>query len=239
MGGIFKRIEKKYLLDKSQYDALMEQIGERLLPDEFGLHTVCNVYFDTKENDLIRRSIEKPKYKEKLRLRSYGIPQTEDTVYLEMKKKYKGTVYKRRVEMPLSVATKYLYQGEYPAEYDCQILKEIDYMIHFYPLYPALYLAYDRQAFLLKEDEELRFTVDRKIRSREERINLLEGDEGETLFEEEKYLIEIKTPYALPVWFANTLSELEIYSNSFSKYGKIYEKRGKDKERLEKCLQVL
>lgn len=228
MNGIFKRVEKKYLLPESRYEALMECLGERITADEYGLHTICNIYYDTNQNDLIRRSIDKPVYKEKFRLRSYGIPQEDSKVYLEIKKKFKGIVYKRRVEMPLAIARDYLSHGRYPREYDCQILREIDYMINYYNLEPHLYLAYDRQAYYVTEDPSIRFTIDQRIRSREDELDLAYGDAGERLFQEDIFLIEIKAPAALPDWFVSALSDLEIYPNSFSKYGKIYTKKIKD-----------
>lgn len=225
MNGIFKRIEKKYLLPVDRFHAFMERLGDWVKQDDYGLHTICNIYYDTDQNDLIRRSIEKPVYKEKFRLRSYGIPTKEDMVYLEIKKKYKGTVYKRRVAMPMLAAKEYLEEGRYPKEYDCQILREIDYMINYYNLKPSLYLAYDRRAFYVVDKPEIRFTMDQKIRSREEQLDLMRGDYGEYLFEEDLRLIEIKAPGALPEWFVEAMCELEVYPNSFSKYGKIYSKK--------------
>lgn len=224
MGGTFKRVEKKYLLTKEQAHELFAVLGDRAVMDAYGLHTVCNIYYDTEMHELVRRSINKPVYKEKLRLRSYGIPSTDSSVYLELKKKWKGTVYKRRTEMPMHTAKAYLERGVYPVEYDCQILKEIDYALHFYPLQPSLFLAYDREAYDLVGQDHVRFTIDRRIRSREEKLDLLGGDGGELLFDEDIRVLELKAPIALPKWFVSLLSELRIYPNSFSKYGSIYKK---------------
>ena len=223
MSGIFKRVEKKYLLTEAQCAELLARIEERIQPDEYSDYTISNVYFDTDCNDLIRTSIEKPPYKEKLRIRAYGTPGPEDTVFLEMKKKWDGVVYKRRVELPYRVAQAYLDEGIYPEEYDGQILREIDHMIKHYDLKPRLFLAYDRLAYVLKEDTGIRFTVDRRIRSRRERIALGAGDDGELLYADGKCLLEIKAPQTLPLWFAQTLAELKIFPRSFSKYGRIYE----------------
>ncbi|HOO80339.1 MAG TPA: polyphosphate polymerase domain-containing protein [Lachnospiraceae bacterium] len=222
MNGIFKRVEKKYILSASQYQTLMQRIGSKVTADGYGLHTICNIYYDSEHNDLIRRSIEKPVYKEKLRLRSYGIPTEGMDVFLELKKKWKGTVYKRRVELPLHVAEEYMENDRYPVVYDCQILREIDYMIHYYRLQPHLYLAYDRQAFYVTDNPEIRFTIDRRIRSRKNQLKLSLQDKGELLFDENAMLMEIKAPGALPEWFVKSLSELAIYPCSFSKYGRIY-----------------
>ena len=129
--GTFKRVEKKYLINKELLEALLTRLGDRVTSDEFGLHAVCNLYFDDDDNDLIRRSIDKPPFKEKIRLRSYGIPSDEEIVFLEIKKKYHGTVYKRRVRIPYKVAMEYIINGIYPKDYDCQILREIDYSINY------------------------------------------------------------------------------------------------------------
>ncbi|MBR3517040.1 MAG: polyphosphate polymerase domain-containing protein [Lachnospiraceae bacterium] len=202
---------------------LMARIRDQIVPDEYSDYTISNVYFDTDCSDLIRTSIEKPPYKEKLRLRAYGTPGPEDEVFLEMKKKWDGVVYKRRVELPYRVAQSYLEEEIYPEAYDCQILREIDHMICHYELKPRLFLAYDRLAYVLKEDRTIRFTIDRNIRSRREHICLGDGDDGELLYEDGRKLLEIKAPLALPLWFAQTLAEMKIFPQSFSKYGRIYE----------------
>lgn len=225
MDGTFKRVEKKYLLTKEQACELSDALGERAVLDAYGLHTVCNIYYDTAVHELARRSIDKPVYKEKLRLRSYGVPTETSEVYLELKKKWKGTVYKRRAEMPLYTAKAYLEHDIYPKDHDCQILREIDYALHFYPLQPSLFLAYDRQAYCLAGQDSVRFTIDRRIRSREDALDLLAGDEGELLFDEDIRVLELKAPFALPKWFVSLLSELRIYPNSFSKYGSIYKEK--------------
>ena len=239
MGNIFKRVEKKYLITGEQTERLLQSLDGRVVPDQYGLHTICNIYFDTEQNELIRRSIDKPVYKEKLRLRSYGIPADESMVFLELKKKWGKTVYKRRVELPLKSAKDYLDEGLYPDEYDCQILREIDYALHFYPLRPSIYIAYDRQAYTLADDEEVRFTVDRSIRSRLKELDLTLGDHGDVLFDEDIRVLELKAPYTLPQWFVSQLSELQIYPNSFSKYGSIYKtlKNAEIKENSS-CLQA-
>ena len=86
---VFKRYEKKYMLTKEQYESFKEDIDDFMKIDEYGLSTICNIYYDTVDYKLISRSIEKPIYKEKIRLRSYGIPTPDSTVFLELKKKYK------------------------------------------------------------------------------------------------------------------------------------------------------
>lgn len=160
-------------------------------------------------------------YKEKLRLRSYGIPQDNDKVYLEIKKKWKGVVYKRRVSMTLEESNRYINHGIKPTT-DCQILREIDYFISFYKPNPKVYLAYDRMALYCMEDPNIRITFDKNIRSRNTNLDLANGDYGNYLLEKDNYLMEIKVPGAYPLWLADILSKLEIYPKSFSKYGKVY-----------------
>lgn len=239
MGNIFKRVEKKYLITGEQTEQLLHALGSRVVPDQYGLHTICNIYFDTETNEMIRRSIDKPVYKEKLRLRSYGIPTDQSMVFLELKKKWGKTVYKRRVEMPLLTAKDYLERGIYPDEYDCQILREIDYALHFYPLQPSIYIAYDRQAYTLADDPEIRFTVDQGIRSRLKELDLTKGDHGNRLFDDDVRVLELKAQAALPQWFVAQLSELCIYPNSFSKYGSIYKAlKNTDLKENGECLQA-
>lgn len=219
----FERVEKKYLMTKEQFDSFLKRTNKLITLDQYGLHTICNIYYDTDTYDLIRYSIGKPKYKEKLRLRSYGIPTKESTVFVELKKKWNGVVFKRRTSMTLAEAQEYLDHGVRPSK-SCQIIKEIDYFLEYYNPAPKLFLAYDRLAFFGNENSEVRITVDQNIRSRTTELDLSMGDKGERLMEDELYLMEVKVPGAFPLWLANILSELEIYPVSFSKYGNIYKK---------------
>lgn len=237
---IFRRVEKKYLLTEEQCEALKTAISAYMNADRYGLHTICNVYYDTDQDDLIRASIEKPIYKEKFRLRSYGIPGGEDTVFLEMKKKYKGMVYKRRVAAPYDRTMEYLSRvtcqaggEETPEDRDGltdspegkQILNEITFMIHRYQLHPRIYIAYDRIAYYGKENPDIRLTIDSNMRFREENLNLAAGDAGTPILPEEKYLMEIKIPDAMPLWLTEILTRTKIYPVSFSKYGTYYSGR--------------
>jgi len=222
-GLTFERSEKKYLLNETQYRALLEVLGLRMQADAYGEYTVCNLYFDTEHNDLIRRSIEKPDYKEKLRLRSYGAVTDDDKVFLEIKKKYKGVVFKRRIKVPYREIKAYLTDGTPPPSDHGQIFREIDYFLHFYQCYPKLYLSYDRIAFAgTGEDKGLRITFDTNIRSRTDRLDLTIPPDGERLLADGTWLMEIKAPGAMPLWLTHALTQLSIYPTSFSKYGRIY-----------------
>ncbi len=221
--GTFQRYEKKYLLSELQYRQIKAAWKDKFEIDQYKETTICNIYFDTPSHLLIRNSLEKPIYKEKLRLRSYGTPSEGDTVFVELKKKYKGVVYKRRVKMELSQAEKFLYERE-KIESSTQIVKEIDYFLDFYKeLIPSMYISYDRTAYYGLDNPDLRITFDTNVRYREEKLWLEAGVWGDRLLEDGTKLMEIKIPGAMPVWLSNTLTDLNIYPTSFSKYGRAYE----------------
>ena len=219
---IFRRIEEKYLITKEQYDELLNRIEKYIEKDEYFESTICNIYFDTITNDLVINSIEKHIYKEKIRLRSYGIPKRNDDVFLEAKLKYKDIVEKRRIKLKLSDFYKYINKGIY--ESNNQIMKELNYFFQYYQLYPSYYIAYDRKSYRGKIENQLRITFDANLRSRKEDLRLELGDAGKKYFKEERYIMEIKMLDAMPLWLVRNLSELKIFSTSFSKIGNIYRK---------------
>ena len=226
----FQRYELKYLLREDQYREMMEGCSCRLEPDGFGNSTICNVYYDTSDHRLIRHSLEKPVYKEKLRLRSYGSTKREDQVFLELKKKYQGVVYKRRISLRASEAEGYFARG-HSLPTTSQISREIDYVRRLYePLLPAMYLSYDRAAFFSKEDQQLRLTFDRNIRFRETDLSLGIPPYGTALLEEGLLLLEVKTAGRLPLWLTGLLSELQLAPTSYSKYGAAYQRSCQEKE---------
>ena len=231
---VFKRVEKKYLLSTKQYEQLREELLLHMSEDSYGLHTICNIYYDTVDCELIRTSLEKPKYKEKFRVRSYGVPSKDDIIFLEIKKKYNGVVYKRRIplaykdamEVVESITTGKKLFGNNIGEYDVlqsyenkQILHEIEYIINHYQLIPNSYIAYDRIALFGIDEPELRITFDRNVRTRDTDLDLAMGDYGDVILDDGYYLMEIKTNGAMPMWLVSKLSEMELYPYSFSKYG--------------------
>ncbi len=218
--NVFERVEKKYRLNQKQYELFMDAAADKIHMDAYGRHTIRNIYYDTLDYDLIRRSIDKPRYKEKFRLRGYGEVRDDSMVFLEIKKKYQGVVYKRRTQLAMHQARTYLESGGFTGKKD-QILCEIEYFLRFYRPEPRVYLAYDREAFVGNEDETLRITIDQNIRSRSHRLELSYDGECEILNPGE-YLMEIKVSGAYPVWLADTLGKCEIYPASFSKYGAVY-----------------
>ena len=217
----FKRYEKKYMLNKSQHEELLSRIKPYVQPDEFDKYTICNIYYDTDSYQIIRRSLEKPIYKEKLRVRSYGTPGEDDTIFFELKKKFKKEVFKRRVSMSLKDFHNYLENGVIP-EVSEQVLGEIEYFMSMYKPEPKLYIAYERLALCGKQDKELRITFDNNIRFRNHDLSLSKGDYGYKILDESMYLMEIKVGGAMPLWLSAALNELEIYPVSFSKYGYCY-----------------
>lgn len=233
----FQRLEKKYLLTKEQWVQFYENVKEYLEIDPYGPSTICNIYFDTEDDRLISTSLQKPPYKEKLRLRSYGVAKEDSLVYLEIKKKCRGVVSKRRIALDLQEARRYINEGIAIA-HQSQILSEIEYFMHFYHPFPKVFLAYDRIPYIGKEQEGLRITLDERIRRRYDHLDLGYGDEGELLLEEGMALMEIKVTDAYPLWLTRILSDMNIYPISFSKYGSVYTKDTLQHE-LDKKIEVL
>ena len=218
---IFKRIEKKYLLSEAQQEALFQRIGAHLRPDAFGRSTVLSLYLDTPDHRIIRNSIEAADYKEKLRLRSYGTAKPDSVVFLELKKKYGGVVYKRRAAMTLKEAERYLRMGIKP--FESQIMSELDWAMRLYGRpKAAMLIACEREAWFDGAQPDLRLTFDRNIRYRENELRLDRGSAGTPLLPKDTVLLEIKTAGAMPLWLADALDAEGILPGSFSKYGEAY-----------------
>lgn len=233
---IFQRYEKKYILTKAQYEQFIERVKYHIETDQYGESTICNLYYDTPSYDLIRTSIEKPVYKEKLRLRSYGIPKNTDKTFVEIKKKYDGVVYKRRIELPYKESKKYLDEGISPPRVN-QIKKEIDYFVSYYQPVKKMYIAYDRTAMIGRYDDSIRVTYDRNVRYRMHDLDLGKGDYGTLVLSPDTVLMEIKIAGAYPLWMVSILSDLKLYPTSFSKYGSCYQhelKKQKEEYELER-----
>jgi len=218
----FMRYEIKYLVTAQQRRAIMDTMSKYMEPDEYGRSTICNIYYDTPDMRLVRRSIEKPVYKEKLRVRCYGSASADDKVFVELKKKYDEVVYKRRVSMRESEAEKYL-TGKCDCSKNNQIVSELDYFISEYKdIAPAAYIAYDREALFAKDDPNLRITFDDNILWRDYDLCLTKGIYGKLLLNQGQSLMEIKVSSAMPLWLTHLLSEQRIYKVNFSKYGNAY-----------------
>ena len=216
----FKRKEMKFLIDKKTKDSFFESISSQLDQDAFGQALISNIYYDDINNRLIRRSLEKPAYKEKLRLRSYNNVSSDSKVFIELKKKYDGIVYKRRLSMKETEAERFLRREINPEN---QIEKETRYFLDFYKnLKPAMYLSYDRAAYFSKTNPNLRITFDNNILYRTENISLLSKSYGKALLDKNLFIMEIKCADAMPLWLVEELNKHKIYQISFSKYGSAY-----------------
>lgn len=219
---IFKRYELKYILSKEQKDIICEAIKPYMKIDNYGRTVIRNIYFDTDTYRLIRRSIEKPAYKEKLRIRSYGQATQDSIVFVELKKKYKSVVYKRRIALPEREVTDWLCKGQSPKK-QTQITKEIDYFLKYYEtLHPALFLSYEREAYYTYDESDFRITFDENILCRQSDLSLLCDVGGEPILPEGSVLMEIKCSGGIPLWMTKVLSKEHIYRTPFSKYGTAY-----------------
>lgn len=222
MQTVFKRYEQKYLLTLEQKQRLLEAMQPHMALDRYGRTTIRNLYYDTPTYRLIRHSLEKPVYKEKLRLRSYSAAGEDSCVFVELKKKYKGVVYKRRLLLPRDTAMTWL-AGAGPMPADSQIAREIDYFCRYYSqLKPVVFLSYDREAYYCKAGGDFRVTFDDTILFRRDRLSLGEEPDGTALLPPGTVLMEIKTAGSIPLWMTHVLTRERIFKTSFSKYGTAY-----------------
>ena len=219
---IFKRYELKYLLTAEQKGRFLEQLKPYLKPDEYGKTVIRNLYYDTENYRLIRRSLEQPAYKEKLRIRSYRRAEGDEPVFVELKKKAEAVVYKRRMALPLQQATQWL-AGKEPPPVQTQIAEEIRYFRDYYAtLRPTVFLSYAREAYYLRDDDGFRVTFDENILSRRRALTLSSEPWGTPLLPPGQTLMEIKTAGAIPLWLTQLLTQEHIFKTSFSKYGVAY-----------------
>ena len=219
---VFRRRELKFIIDAAQRQALEAVLKERMVPDKHGRSTICNLYYDTPDYRLIRRSLERPLYKEKLRLRSYGLATEDADVFLEMKKKYKGVVYKRRIQISEPEAFAFMERSA-PLPKESQIGREMVYFRDFYrDLSPRIYISYDRDAWYDPNDGGFRVTMDQAIRFRTTDLSLAIPSEGQTILPPELSVLEVKAEGGIPMWMTEFLSSYQIRKQSFSKYGRAY-----------------
>lgn len=239
---IFNRVEEKYVVTREQYEHILGELNKYAMPDEYSknnkFYQISNIYYDTEDNNLIRTSVTKPVYKEKIRLRAYGIPSMDSKVFLEMKKKYHGVVNKRRTVLTLREAYAFANTGEIPEikEYmNEQVLKELRFSIKHYAVQPKVYIYYERQAYIGMTNKDLRITFDRNIVSRREDVALECGVFGERVVPENIMIMEIKYMDRMPLWLIALLRHHSLEKTSFSKYGTEYEqylKYGSKESRL-------
>lgn len=220
---VFKRYELKYMLTAQQKDTILKAMDPYMALDKYGRTTIRNIYFDTDDYRLVRRSIEKPAYKEKLRIRSYAQADENSTVFVELKKKHDGVVYKRRIALSHQQALEWICQGS-ACPVDTQISREIDYFIDFYgnPK-PTVFLSYEREAYYERSGGNFRVTFDDHILFRQTDLSLMSPVYGTPILHEGMVLMELKCSGGVPLWMAKILSQEKIYKTSFSKYGTAYE----------------
>ena len=219
---VFKRYELKYMLTLEQKKKIIEAISPYMELDKYGRTTIRNIYFDTDNYRLIRRSIEKPAYKEKLRIRSYDRATSDSTVFVELKKKYEKVVYKRRLPLCEQDAMAWVTR-ERICPFDTQISREIDYFLNFYEnLKPTVFLSYEREAYYDKFGGDFRVTFDDTILCRKTDLSLRSTVYGSQILPEGHTLMELKCSGGIPLWMVETLSRERIFKTSFSKYGTAY-----------------
>jgi len=220
---VFQRYEIKYLINRKQMERVLEAMEPYMELDQYGHSTIRNVYYDTDTYRLVRASLEKPVYKEKLRVRSYKTAGQGDEVFVELKKKFDSVVYKRRFCAAQRQVFEYL-AGRASLPMKTQITEEIDYFLKFYEtLAPKVFLSYEREAYFTKEPSEFRVTFDENILWRETDLSLDKGIYGEAILSPGCALMEIKTPGNLPLWMVKVLSRENIRRTTFSKYGNAYQ----------------
>ncbi len=219
----FKRYELKYLLTPSDKQRVLQAMTPYMKLDSYGRTTIRNLYLDTNTFRLIRRSLEKPVYKEKLRIRSYQTPGEEDPVFVELKKKYQSVVYKRRLSLPEKQA-RACFQKNLPLPAHSQIAEEIEYARSYYQtLHPVVFLSYEREAYDSLDGGDFRVTFDEAIRYRTQELSLRSPVYGTSLLADGRTLMELKTSGALPLWMSHVLAERQLFQTSFSKYGAAYQ----------------
>ena len=216
----FARVEHKYILPVEKYDSFIKMIQPHIKDDAYPSYSLHNIYYDSPDNLMITRSLEGPEYKEKLRLRAYGEDPT-DNVFLEIKKKYDGIVYKRRIALHEKEALDYLNKP-IPLSNTSQIAKEIDYVKDLYNVRGKMFIGYDRRAYAGKDEDDVRITFDTNIRYRLHNLSLDDIGEETIIQNPNEMVLEIKVMDRYPMWLSEALAEHKLYKGSFSKYGIIY-----------------
>lgn len=218
---VMQRVEWKYILSAEQTEFFEKRLQGHMEPDAYGLTTISSLYYDTPDRKLIRASIEKPEFKEKIRLRAYGPVTDRSPVFLELKRKAYGVVYKRRVQATVPEVERF-FAGEPELDRTGQIDREITYFRDYYrKLEPACMILYDRTAYY-EPDGDLRLTIDRDPRYRNEALSFDHAPVGVPLLNPGETILEIKVQDTIPLWLVRIFSEGKIRRGSISKYGEAY-----------------
>ena len=229
----FKRVEEKYLITEDEKNKLLKTIQKYMTLDPYCInqtpYKIQNIYYDTINNDLISNSINKPIYKQKIRVRKYD---NDNTYYLEIKKKSDGIVGKRRIALTLEEIDCFINIGIKPKRdsfIDNSVIGEIAYLLSHMKIEPKVYISYERLGYFDINNKEFRITFDNKIYSKRNDLSFDNDDYELDLLKSNLYIMEIKSVANFPLWLVKELSRLKIYPKSFSKYGeeyKIYLKNG-------------
>lgn len=218
MAETFQRYEKKYILDEERYTYMCELLSKYMKHDKFFKTRVNSIYYDTDNYQLIRRSIEKPNYKEKLRIRTYGDINDDDKVFVELKKKYDGIVYKRRTKSTYKDVLNNIYDCQFDDE---QIGKEIKYALDYYGhLNPAYFISCMRTSYIANDDSNIRITFDQDIKYRTKHLSLKNENEDKLITD--KIIMELKVKDSIPLWLSHILNEVKVYPQGFSKVGNAF-----------------
>ena len=225
---VFNRYERKYVIDYDTYEKLLRDLKPYINMDKYakndGYYTISNIYYDTVDKLFHHERMERQRFRQKLRLRAYNDVSLDDLVFLEIKKKYKGLVNKRRTKIKLKDVYDFLSTKEdisVTPEYEVsnqQILREMAFLKNFYDLVPTLVVAYERQAFFAIEDDDIRITFDKNVRRRKEDFRLENGSHGDLILNPELFILEVKLNGTLPLWLARILNEHMCVKRRFSKY---------------------
>lgn len=218
---MMQRYEMKFILTKDQLVAFQDALKGHMEVDQYGKTSIASIYYDTPDYLLIRKSLEKPVYKEKIRLRSYGLANNNKTVYLELKRKALGVVYKRRIALREDIAEEFLNHQEVSLK-DDQVTREIAYFRDYLKvLEPKIMIIYDRTSYA-EVNGNIRLTIDENPRYRNDDLNLHTSMDGNLLLPPGSAILEIKVQQELPLWLVSILSKYKIYKTSFSKVGEAY-----------------
>ena len=239
--NVFERKETKYILSKEQLPEFLADLSCYMEQDEHGLHLIQSLYYDTSCYQMIRHSMEKPNYKEKFRVRCYGVVNQDAIVFLELKKKIQRVVYKRRMAIPYSIYQQWILGGKLPENpKNPQIQREIAWLFRQYPdLAPKVLISYERLSYFGKEDSAFRITFDQRISYEDTTLDLADTSSRQLVAPELGVLMEVKALGAYPLWFVTLLNQYQLKKSSFSKYAQTYQRhlwnKG-EKENVSKCV---
>lgn len=240
----FNRFEKKYIMTKEIYNNVFNDMSLYLEKDTHSeslpYYTICNIYYDTVTDEVIKRSVSKPVFKEKLRLRCYCNGKDSDIAFLEIKKKFDGFVNKRRTKITVGEAHNLIDNKVLPLKksyHNTQVLNEIYHYVKDKELVPRVVISYDRMAYTDKVNRDVRVTFDTNITSRRDHLMLSRTNDDQMILGKNYVLMEIKTSTSIPLWLTHILTKYDVYSNSFSKYGtEFFEYLIENRKDEEKCL---